>query len=83
MRPSGAERGSAGGAELGAGAVRCASSKRWWGCIAVGLFFSMPFREATMLALMLNIRGIVKVAAINNWGDTMKATAEHYSTARR
>ncbi|EAY79675.1 hypothetical protein OsI_34821 [Oryza sativa Indica Group] len=50
------------------------------GCVAAGLFFSMPFREATVLALMLNIRGIVEVAAINNWGDTMKATAEHYST---
>uniref|UniRef100_A0A0D9XNB8 Uncharacterized protein n=1 Tax=Leersia perrieri TaxID=77586 RepID=A0A0D9XNB8_9ORYZ len=50
------------------------------GCIAAGLFFSMPIREATVLALMLNIRGIVEVAAINNWGDTMKATAEHYST---
>ncbi|XP_015699099.2 cation/H(+) antiporter 15-like [Oryza brachyantha] len=50
------------------------------GCVAAGLFFAMPFREATVLALMLNIRGIVEVAAINNWGDTMKATAEHYST---
>ncbi|XP_062181969.1 cation/H(+) antiporter 15-like [Phragmites australis] len=49
------------------------------GCVAAGLFFAMPFREATVLALMLNIRGIVEVAAINNWGDTMKATAEHYS----
>ncbi|KAM3274087.1 hypothetical protein ACQJBY_043336 [Aegilops geniculata] len=50
------------------------------GCIAAGLFFAMPIGEATALALMLNIRGIVEVAAINNWGDTMKATAEHYST---
>ena len=33
------------------------------GCIAVGLFFVMPFREATVLALMLNIRAIVEVAA--------------------
>ncbi|WVZ87956.1 hypothetical protein U9M48_034529 [Paspalum notatum var. saurae] len=49
------------------------------GCVAAGLFFAMPFRDATVLALMLNIRGIVEVAAINNWGDTMKATAEHYS----
>ncbi|OEL35597.1 hypothetical protein BAE44_0003384 [Dichanthelium oligosanthes] len=40
----------------------------------------MPFRDATVLVLMLNIRGIVEVAAINNWGDTMKATTEHYST---
>ncbi|CAL5062731.1 unnamed protein product [Urochloa decumbens] len=50
------------------------------GCVAAGLFFAMPFRDAAVLALMLNIRGIVEVAAINNWGDTMKATAEHYST---
>ena len=50
------------------------------GCVAAGLFFTMPFRDAIVLALMLNIRGIVEVAAINNWGDTMKATAEHYST---
>ncbi|KAL5205385.1 hypothetical protein ABZP36_033594 [Zizania latifolia] len=50
------------------------------GCISAGLFFAMPIREATVLALMLNIRGIVEVAAINNWGDTMKASAEHYST---
>ncbi|KAF8671348.1 hypothetical protein HU200_050061 [Digitaria exilis] len=49
------------------------------GCVAAGLFFAMPFRDAAVLALMLNIRGIVEVAAINNWGDTMKATAEHYS----
>jgi Kef-type K+ transport system membrane component KefB len=49
------------------------------GCVAAGLFFAMPFRDAIVLALMLNIRGIVEVAAINNWGDTMKATAEHYS----
>ena len=49
------------------------------GCVAAGLFFTMPFRDAIVLALMLNIRGIVEVAAINNWGDTMKATAEHYS----
>jgi len=49
------------------------------GCVAAGLFFAMPFRDAVVLALMLNIRGIVEVAAINNWGDTMKATAEHYS----
>ncbi|XP_002448877.2 cation/H(+) antiporter 15 [Sorghum bicolor] len=49
------------------------------GCVAAGLFFTMPFRDAVVLALMLNIRGIVEVAAINNWGDTMKATAEHYS----
>ncbi|CAD6341556.1 unnamed protein product [Miscanthus lutarioriparius] len=48
------------------------------GCVAAGLFFTMPFRDAIVLALMLNIRGIVEVAAINNWGDTMKATAEHY-----
>jgi len=50
------------------------------GCVAAGLFFTMPFRDAIALALMLNIRGIVEVAAINNWGDTMEATAEHYST---
>jgi hypothetical protein len=50
------------------------------GCVAAGLFFAMPFRDAAVLALMLSIRGIVEVAAINNWGDTMKATAEHYST---
>lgn len=49
------------------------------GCVAAGLFFAMPFREAVVLALMLNVRGIVEVAAINNWGDTMKATAEHYT----
>jgi hypothetical protein len=56
------------------------------GCVAAGLFFAMPFRDAAVLALMLNIRGIVEVAAINNWGDIinnwgdiMKATAEHYS----
>lgn len=42
-------------------------------------FFVMPFREVTMMALMLNIRGIMEVAAINNLGDTMKATTEHYS----
>ncbi|KAF0905406.1 hypothetical protein E2562_004383 [Oryza meyeriana var. granulata] len=36
------------------------------GCVAAGLFFAMPFREATVLALMLNIRGIVEVATINN-----------------
>jgi hypothetical protein len=50
------------------------------GCVAAGLFFTMLFRDAIVLALMLNIHGIVEVAAINNWGDTMKATAEHYST---
>ncbi|GJN07189.1 hypothetical protein PR202_ga24997 [Eleusine coracana subsp. coracana] len=49
------------------------------GCVAAGLFFAMPLREAVVLALMLNVRGIVEVAAINNWGDTMKATAEHYT----
>ncbi|KAL6642128.1 hypothetical protein ACP70R_020309 [Stipagrostis hirtigluma subsp. patula] len=49
------------------------------GCVAAGLFLAMPFREAIVLALMLNVRGIVEVAAINNWGDTMKATSEHYS----
>ncbi|KAL6870577.1 hypothetical protein ACP4OV_014425 [Aristida adscensionis] len=56
----------------------CVSGKLL-GCVAAGLFFAMPLREAAVLALMLNIRGIVEVAAINNWGDTMKATAEHYS----
>jgi len=52
------------------------------GCVAAGLFFTMPFRDAIVLALMLNIRGIVEVAAINNWGDTMKATAEHYPSGQ-
>jgi Kef-type K+ transport system membrane component KefB len=59
--------------------VLCVSGKLV-GCVAAGLFFAMPFRDAAVLALMLNIRGIVEVAAINSWGDSMKATAEHYST---
>jgi hypothetical protein len=45
------------------------------GCVAARLFFAMPIREA----VVLNVRGIVEVAAIDNWGDTMKATAEHYT----
>ncbi|CAD6267342.1 unnamed protein product [Miscanthus lutarioriparius] len=52
------------------------------GCVAAGLSFTMPFRDAIVLALMLNIRGIVEVAAINNWGDTMEATAEHYPSGQ-
>jgi Kef-type K+ transport system membrane component KefB len=37
------------------------------GCVAAGLFFAMPIREAVVLALMLNVRGVVEVAAIHNW----------------
>ncbi|XP_066347625.1 cation/H(+) antiporter 15-like [Miscanthus floridulus] len=32
------------------------------GYVAAGLFFTMPFRDAIVLALMLNIRGIVEFA---------------------
>ncbi|CAD6335883.1 unnamed protein product [Miscanthus lutarioriparius] len=40
------------------------------GCVAAGLFFTMLFRDAIVLALMLNIPGIVE------------ATAEHYPSGQ-
>ncbi|XP_072995519.1 cation/H(+) antiporter 15-like [Typha latifolia] len=49
------------------------------GSVAGSLYVEMPMRDAISLGLILNIKGIIEIAFISNWGDSEKATAAHYS----
>lgn len=40
------------------------------GSMVAGLCYKMTIRDAFCLGLMLNIRGVIEIAFINNWGDS-------------
>ncbi|KAG1338085.1 cation/H(+) antiporter 15 [Cocos nucifera] len=49
------------------------------GCIAASLYLKMPLRDAITVGLMTNIKGIIEISVINDWGDREVVTVEHYS----
>ncbi|PKA63169.1 Cation/H(+) antiporter 15 [Apostasia shenzhenica] len=40
------------------------------GTIAAALYFKMPFKDALIVGLMVNIKGIIEVSFLNNSGDS-------------
>ncbi|KAK8960075.1 Cation/H(+) antiporter 15 [Platanthera guangdongensis] len=49
------------------------------GVIAVCLYYKMSFREAFVLALILNCRGILEISTLNNLKDFHELTEELYA----
>ncbi|XP_010923013.1 cation/H(+) antiporter 15 [Elaeis guineensis] len=49
------------------------------GSVAASLYLKMPLRDAITVGLMANIKGIIEISFINDWGDREVVTVEHYS----
>ncbi|XP_008799868.1 cation/H(+) antiporter 15 [Phoenix dactylifera] len=49
------------------------------GSVAASLYLKMPLRDAITVGLMSNIKGIIEISLINDWGDRELLTVEHYS----
>ncbi|KAM0950511.1 putative cation/H+ exchanger, sodium/solute symporter superfamily [Dioscorea sansibarensis] len=49
------------------------------GTVLVSLYFRFPLRDAIVMGLMMNLKGIIEVNFFNGWGDAQIANGQEFS----
>ncbi|KAH7654011.1 putative K+/H+-antiporter-containing protein, partial [Dioscorea alata] len=49
------------------------------GTVLVTLYFRFPLRDAIVMGLMMNLKGIIEVNFFNTWGDALMANGQEFS----